>query len=320
MHDLDPAKKLQHFRAALEGFLTRLQGDRCILAAVLVGSLTPDTIWRTDAIRLWVIEADGVTKRLRSDGSDERIFRILTEDGVNIHAELIPRSRFRLMVEGSSRTAFSCSFFAARELVYCADESIESWFRKANTVAPRDQDRELLAVTTWAIHAHRHARRQLEIRRDLRRCHEAVLWTAHAIAAMEQVRAGEIRESELMDRAIERDSELFRTLYVDVISRKPMKKYLVAAIDAAAAHLDEHWEASLRPVVRYLAKQRRVVPLSEISEHFAFTQLYPGHLEDACEWLEEHGLAEKVAMPFKLTRKSRVDVEEPAWMLVSELS
>ncbi len=116
---------------------------------------------------MWIIEADGVSRRLRSDGNDERIFRILVEDGINIHAEVIPRSRFKQMVEGSSRTAFSCNFFAVRRLVYSDDPSIDSWFDQANTVAIKDQERELLTFSTWTIHAHRHARKRLDIKGDI---------------------------------------------------------------------------------------------------------------------------------------------------------
>jgi hypothetical protein len=55
-----------------------------------VGSLTEETVWRRDAISLWLIENDGITKRLRADGEDPRIFRTLVEEGVNLHVELIP--------------------------------------------------------------------------------------------------------------------------------------------------------------------------------------------------------------------------------------
>src|SRR5688572_33112383 len=109
--------------------------DPYVLAAVLTSSLSAATIWERESIGLWIIEADGVSRRLRSDGKEERIFRILVEDGINIHAEVIPRSRFKQMVEGTSRTAFSCNLFAARKLVYSNDPSIDSWFKQANTVA-----------------------------------------------------------------------------------------------------------------------------------------------------------------------------------------
>ena len=90
---------------------------------------------------------------------------------------------------------------------------------------------------------------------------------------------------------------------------------MAAALDAVDAYLDEHYEAHLKPLLDYLKKQDRVVPLSEISDHFAFSQVYPGHLAAACEWLEKKGLVEKVSAPFKLTKRSLERVEEPAYFL-----
>src|SRR5580765_1250884 len=141
-------EKVARFEAALNQLIERIAEDRYVLAIVLVGSLSPETIWRRESLALWIIEADGVSRRLLSDGKDERVFRILVENGINIHAELIPRSRFKQMVEGASRTAFSCNFFAKREVVYSKDSSIEIWFTKANSVATKYRERELLTVST----------------------------------------------------------------------------------------------------------------------------------------------------------------------------
>ena len=66
-------EKLSRFKAALNLFVERLEQDKTILAAVLVGSLSAETIWRKEKIYLWLIEVDGVTKRLKSDGEDEDI-------------------------------------------------------------------------------------------------------------------------------------------------------------------------------------------------------------------------------------------------------
>src|SRR6476646_6403430 len=100
------SQKLARFERALQLFLARVSADSNLLAAVLVGSLTEETVWRRDAISLWLIEKDGVTKRLRADGEDPRVFRTLVEEGVNFHVELIPRATFKRMVEGAARTAF----------------------------------------------------------------------------------------------------------------------------------------------------------------------------------------------------------------------
>ena len=160
MNKNEDVEKVARFQAALNQLIERIAEDRYVLAIVLVGSLSPETIWDRETLGLWIIEADGVSRRLPSDGNDERVFRILVENGINIHAEVIPRSRFKNIVEGASRTAFSCNFFAVRQVVYSKDPSIDTWFKQANTVAIKDQEGELLAFSTWTIYAHRHARKR----------------------------------------------------------------------------------------------------------------------------------------------------------------
>jgi hypothetical protein len=73
----------------------------------------------------------------------------------------------------------------------------------------------------------------------------------------------------------------------------------------------------LKPLLSHLKKENRGVPLSEMSDRFAFTQLHPGHLEAACEWLVRKGRLQKLSVPFKLTKRSLEMVEEPAYFLDS---
>jgi hypothetical protein len=309
------ANKLDRYQVALDQFAERVMADRYVLAVVEVGSLQPETIWARHSLWLWIIEADGVTRRIASDGTDERVFRILVENGINIHAEVIPRSRFKKMVEGASRTAFSHNFFAKRRIVASKDKSIDGWFKKADKMATKDQERELLAFSTWTIHATLHARKRIDVKGDLELASQETLGAAHSVAHTEIIRRGEIWEDDVIYRAIEGTPELFKTIYVDVLANPTNKKVLAAALDAVDAYLDEHYADHLKPLLDYLKKQDRVVPLSEISDHFAFSQVHPGHLEAACEWLEKKGLLEKVSAPFKLTKRSLERVEEPAYFL-----
>jgi uncharacterized protein len=311
------AKKLERYEAALAQFVERVMADRYVLAVVEEGSLLPETIWARHALSLWIIEADGVTRRIASDGTDERTFRILAENGVNIHAEVIPRSRFKKMVEGASRTAFSHNFFAKRRIVASKDKSIDGWFKKADRLATKDQERELLAFSTWTIHATIHARKRLEIKGDVALAAQNTLGAAHSVAHTEIIRRGEVWEDDVIYRAIEGAPALFKTIYLDVLAKPKNRKVLTAALDAVDAYLDEHYAAHLKPLLDYLKKEDRVVPLSEISDHFAFSQVHPGHIETACEWLERKGLLEKVSAPFKLTKRSLERVEEPAYFLDS---
>jgi hypothetical protein len=307
--------KLARFSQALNQLIERVAQDRYVLAVVLVGSLSETTIWRRETIGVWIIEADGVSRRLRSDGNDERIYRILVEAGINIHAEVIPRSRFKQMVEGSSRTAFSCNFFAERKLVYSNDPSIDQWFDQANKVAVKDQERELLAFSTWTIHAHRHARKRLLIQDDVELASLEVLSAAQSVAYTEIIRIGQVWEQDVIYRAIDANPSLFQTIYLDVLARRKNRKVLTDALDAIDGYLDQHYKAHLKPLLSFLKKENRVIPLSEISDHFAFSEVYPWHLESACEWLESKGRLEKLSAPFKLTKRSLEHVEEPAYFL-----
>lgn len=313
MTDESDSEKIARFQSALDQFVGRVSEDRYVLAMVLVGELLEETIWRRESLSLWIIEADGVSRRLQSDGNEERIFRILVENGINIHAEVIPRSRFKQMVEGTSRTSFSCNFFAKRILIYSADPSIANWFETANTVAVKDKERELLTFTTWTIHAVRSARKMLEVRKDIDLAQQHVVNAAHSVASTEIIRAGEVWEQEVIYKAIDADPDLFQLIYLDVLSKRRNLKVLATALDAIDGYLEQHYKTHLKPLLAFLKKENRVVPLSEISDHFSNSQVYPWHLESACEWLERKGRMEKLSMPFKLTKRSQQYVEEPAY-------
>ncbi len=310
-------EKTKRYQTALDRFVELVEQDRNILAIVLRGSLHESLIWDRHEIHLWLIERDGVTKRLQSDGKDERLFRTLVQDGINIHAELIPRSRFKLMIEGSSRTSFSCNFFEHRQLIYSKDQSIKNWFTQANEFASDVQDKELLVVASWLIHSRRRTNDLLTLRKEFSLASQSILWCAHAIACLEIIVEGKVYEDLIIEKAIADRPELFTPIYTTIINRKPTTALLEAACNVIDEYLDKHAQRLLFPIFHYLGKTDRVTPLSEIGNHFAYSQLYPWHLESACEWLAEHGYLDKHATPFHLTKRSLTEVEEPAYFLSS---
>src|SRR5262245_26380972 len=273
----DDAEKVARCQAALNQLIERIAEDRYVLANVLVGSLTEETIWHSETLGMWIIEADCVSRRLPSDRNDERVFRILVENGINIHAEVIPRSRFKKMVEGASRTAFSCNFFARRQIVYSKDPSIDTWFKQADSVATKDRERELLTFSTWTIHAHRHARKRLDIKGDLELAAQDILGAAHSVAHTEIIRQGQVWEQDVIYRAIEGALELFQTIYLDVLAKRKNRRVLSRALDALDTYLDRHYRAHLKPLLDYLKKQNRVVHLSDMSHPYESSRGTPSH-------------------------------------------
>jgi len=259
-----------------------------------------------------------VTRRLRADGEDPRIFRTLVEEGVNLHLELIPRTRFKRMVEGSARTAFRYSFFARRKLLYSNDPALGKWFEEADTLARKDQERELCIATTWLIHSLRYARRLLEDEKDLELTFQELLGCAHCVAAAEVIAAGEVFEGLTINRALQLAPETMKELYDDLLKGSRTRPKLRKKLAGFEAYLEKHAEVRLQPALRYLKREKRLVPLSELSDFFAHSQLFPWHLESACEWLEEKKRIGKFSAPFALTKLSRVEAEEPAYLWPEE--
>ncbi len=94
----------QRFAAALDALVEQVKGDRSVLAAILCGSLSHDTVWAKSDIDLVLVTID--------DRNVERGDVALFADGVNVHAILIPRAEFRKTVAGSINQSFMHSFLA----------------------------------------------------------------------------------------------------------------------------------------------------------------------------------------------------------------
>src|SRR5512147_2467187 len=95
-------RALQHgFTAALNALIEQVKTDQSVLAAILCGSLSHDTVWAKSDIDLVLVTID--------DKKVESSHISLFADGTNVHALLMPRAAFRTAVEGSLRNSFTHS-------------------------------------------------------------------------------------------------------------------------------------------------------------------------------------------------------------------
>src|SRR5262245_5855426 len=103
----------QQFSAALDKLIEQVKRDRSVLAAILCGSLSHDTVWAKSDIDLLLVTIDD-----KKTGKDSLS---LYADGVNVHALLMPRTEFRRTIEGSMRNSFVHSLIAKGRLLYTHD-------------------------------------------------------------------------------------------------------------------------------------------------------------------------------------------------------
>src|SRR5262245_5986035 len=106
----------QKFNEALDALVEQVKGDASVLAAILCGSLSYDSVWAKSDIDLALVTIDD--KKAPAGGLS------LYADGVNVQAFLIPRAEFRKTVEGSIHNSFMHSLLAKGRLLYTHDQTI----------------------------------------------------------------------------------------------------------------------------------------------------------------------------------------------------
>src|SRR5216683_6316046 len=165
------------FTEALDDLVEQVKQDRSILAAILCGSLSHDTVWAKSDIDLALVTIDD--KKIDREGSLS-----LDADGVIVHAFLMPRTQFRKTVEGAIRNSFMHSLLAKGRLLYTHDETIANLCARLHEIGERDTQFQLLRAATHALPSVYKAHKWLVTRGDLE---YTALWILAAATSLAQV-------------------------------------------------------------------------------------------------------------------------------------
>jgi predicted nucleotidyltransferase len=294
----------QVFAAALAAVIEEVKRDRSILAAVLCGSLSHDTVWAKSDIDLVLVTVDD-----RQVGPGDKA---LYADGVNIHALLVPRAEFRKMVEGSVRNSFVHAFLAKGRLLYTHDPTIADLCAALPGVGERDAQLQLLQAATHALPSIYKARKWLLTRGDLDYTALWILYAATALARVEVIGRRLLADREVILQALTLNPAFFNTIYTDLLNAKKTKKTVQDALEAAEGYMAGRAATLFAPILDYLREAGEARSSGEIEDHFKRNFNVEG-VTTACEYLADQGLIGKASTPVRLTKKSNLDVQELAF-------
>jgi uncharacterized protein len=293
----------EHFERALAALVARLQADRNVLAAVLMGSLAYDVVWEKSDIDVVIVTRDE---------KNEREAIALVELDVDIHATLMTRSELRKLVEGSLGSSILHSTLSRSRLLFSHDEQLEKLWENLRTLGSRDRQVAVLHSATGVTHPLYKARKFCEVRNDP---HGAYLWLTRAYVGLARIAVNlrdRIADREVLDQALELEPELFGRIYLELMDQKKTTARLQAVLDEIDAWLVERIPQLFQPILDYLAEAADVRSMSEIDAWF-HKQLHLEGVSGACEWLADRGVITKVSAPARLTRRSQVELEEMAF-------
>ena len=300
-----PAPSAQEtFTRALDRLVEQIKRDRTVLAAILCGSLSHDTVWDKSDIDLALVTVDDKKREERGVN--------LYADGVNTHALLVTRTEFRQLVEGSVANSFLHSFLAKGRLLYTHDESIAALAERLHVMGDRDRRLQLLAAGTQVVPYLYKARKWFLTRHDLDYTALWILYAATPLARVEVIGAGLLADREVIPQAMGLNAEFFRVVYHDLLNVKKTTKSVEAALDAIDAYLARRTDELYGLVLEHLRDVGETRSSTEIDDHFARNYGIEG-VSGVCEYLADRGLLVKASTPVKLTRRSNVEVQELAY-------
>ena len=303
------AKSSAHgtFTAALDALIEQVKRDRSILAAILCGSLSHDTVWDKSDIDIVLVTVD---EKKKMDGGSAA----LNADGVNVHAIMMPRTDFRRAVEGSLQNSFLHSLLAKGRLLYTHDDSIARLCEGLTALGERDRRFQLLRAGTCTLPCIYKAHKFLVTRGDL---DYTALWILHAatgLAQIEVIGAGRLADREVIPQAMTLNPAFFRTVYTDLLNSRKTRTSVEAALAAADHYIAERAATLFEPIVAYLREAGEARSAAEIESHFV-RHHDVSQVTTACEYLADQGTIAKVSLPAKLTKLSNVEVQELAFVL-----
>jgi predicted nucleotidyltransferase len=297
------------FTRALDDLVAQVKQDRSILAAILCGSLSHDTVWAKSDIDLALVTID--------DKKVEKASLALYAGGVNVHAFLMPRAEFRKTVEGAVRNSFMHSLLAKGRLLYTHDETIADLCARLHQIGERDTQVQLLAAATHALGPIDKAHKWFVTRGDLDYTALWILYAATPLARIEVIGARLLADREVIPQAMKLNPAFFKTIYAGLLNAKKTRKSVQAALDAIDGYLAQRTATLFQPVLEHLQEVGEARSATEIEAHFKRNFNLEG-VTAACEYLADRGLIGKASTPVQLTKKSNVLVQELAFVYMKE--
>ena len=294
----------RRFAAALDGLVDRIKGDQSILAAMLCGSLSHDTVWAKSDIDLLLVTID--------DKKVDSTTLALNADGVNVHAMLVPRAQFRAIVEGSAHNSFMHSLLAKGRLLYTHDTTIADLCARLREIGRRDIELQLLRAAIHALFPIYKAHKWVLTRGDLDYTALWILYAATPLAQIEVIGAGLLVDREVIPRALTLNPSFFKMIYVDLLNARKTGQRVQAALDAVDRYLADRTSTLFRPVIQHLREAGEARTCTEIEDHFKRNFDVEG-VTSACEYLADRGVIGKASTAVRLTKRSNVDVQELAF-------
>ena len=298
----------ERYEAAIASLSEKLQRDRCVLAAILFGSLAYDEVWEKSDIDLIIVGEESVK---------ETTFTLL-EEGISVHATLMTRSALRKALEGALMGSFWSSVLLRSRLLFTKDDSLALLWENVGSLGERDRQAQLLRAGNACLPELTKAEKWLTVKRDFHYTALYLLLATGPLAQVEVIAAGQSPSREVTQQALKLNPSFFHRIYTDVLDKPKTEEALGEALALCDAYLTERIPLCFSPLLDWLECADGPRSVRELDSHFKH-HWHAEHLDLACDWLADKGILDRVGIPLRLTKDSRVTMDEAGYIFVGGL-
>jgi hypothetical protein len=235
------------------------------------------------------------------------------ENGVNIHANVLSRSRFKQLTEGALQGSFWHSYFAYSTLLYTTDDTIRAYYENVRSVGAHDRQMQMMKAGNSAVATLAKAEKWLFVRKDVTYSFLWIMYTIQYLAEIEVLHNCVVPGREVIPQALKLNPQFFGKVYVDLVHGPKNEAAIQQALNMINEYIDCKLYDLFMPILDYLQQEGGVRTTTELVTYFRKQVQAEWPLSNAFEFLADKGVMQKVPNPVRLTQKSQVMVDEAAY-------
>lgn len=294
------------FREALAAFVDKIKRDDQVIACVLLGSLSYDQVWEKSDIDLKLIVHEQKLKRG---------YMCFVENDIPINASIQTRNEFKRWLERAVQSSIEQSMLVRSTLLFTKDPSIEEYFEEIRYVGERDRQLHLLRLGCHMLGLLAKAEKWLYVKGDPTYSAFWIIRMADLLAQIEVVLHKDVPMRESIQQALRLNPDFFRAVYTEMIQGPVDEARVRAILQRIQTYLVDRTEMMYQPILAFLKEEADVRTVTELVERLGtVVHLDAGSMTSACDWLAEQGLVAKLEADTLATPKSRVVLNEPAYL------
>jgi len=290
------------FRAAVDSFVDKVRDDPNVIAVIIYGSVAQGTAWEKSDIDVTVVVRD--QKLVNTDYG-------IYEDNITFGLDICQRSELKRWMEKSFGGSFGHSINATSKIVFTRDDSLYEYFEDVKKIGRADRDRCVFEMVNGLLGMMAKIEKWLVVRHDVTYAQLYVLKAAEEIARLEVVSKGDVPTREAILQAAAVNPCLMETFYNAPMSHPMTEQEIRALLEKMEEYIQTHMGAVLSVAEDYFG-DGEIKTGTMVSKHFHTNMHY---MHSILDYLCEKGYLDKISQTIRITPKSKLAVEEVAYIM-----